>query len=138
MTPDPEQRHIQNQLETLSRRQQAARVSREELEAHIEDLEQWCAMLSRLLLAAVDDDPPPAIFDSETVSTDSAQNRNSGDETVSTAPSMDADEIPVVAKQSVPVLIEYLRAQVNSVGETTTQEEKSETASTDSDGKSFL
>lgn len=58
MTPRPEERHTQNRIETLSRRQDTARRSREELEARVEVLEQQCVDLSRLVLRLVDDDLP--------------------------------------------------------------------------------
>ena len=58
MTPRPEERHTQNRIETLSRRQDNARRSRAELEARVDVLEQQCVDLSRLVLRLVDDNHP--------------------------------------------------------------------------------
>lgn len=63
MTPGPEERHTQDRIATLSRRQDTARRSREELEARVAVLEQRCADLSRLVLRLVDGELPDDLRD---------------------------------------------------------------------------
>jgi len=65
MAPGPEERHTQDRIATLSRRQDTARRSREELEARVEVLEQRCVDLSRLVLRLVDDDLPDDLLDED-------------------------------------------------------------------------
>jgi len=63
MTPGPEERHTQDRIATLSRRQDTARRSREELEERVAVLEQRCTDLSRLVLRLVDGELPDHLSD---------------------------------------------------------------------------